>query len=146
VKLLCIDHGLKRLGVAICDPSGTIARELAIIQRTSNTEDFAKLHKIITDHQPQGVVVGLPHNPEKEEQVQADQVRVWVARFSATITLPFVYWDEQLTSQDARELSIRLKRKPRDPIDDLAARVILQSYLDAVKDGLAELPSVNKDS
>jgi putative holliday junction resolvase len=142
LKLLCIDHGLKRIGLAVCDPLGMIARELEVIERKSKAEDFARINQIAAEQQVEAIVVGLPYNPHAQEgeHTQADTVRVWVERFSETTTLSIVFWDEQLTSEDARELSIRLRRKPRDPIDDLAARVILQSYLDALHDGLAEPP------
>lgn len=77
---------------------------------------------------------------EPGQHTQADTVRLWVERFSETHTLPVLLWDESLTSEDAREVAIRQKRGVRDPIDDLAARLILQSYLNAVRDGLADPP------
>jgi putative Holliday junction resolvase len=143
VKLLCIDHGLKRIGVAVCDPSGLVARELTIIERKSKVQDFARLNQIIAEQQIEAVIIGLPYNPHAKEgeYTQADTVRLWAQRFAETTSLPMLFWDEQLTSEDARALSIRQRRKPRDPIDDLAARVILQSYLDALRDGLAEPPT-----
>jgi putative Holliday junction resolvase len=142
VKLLCIDHGLKRIGLAVCDVSGMVARELIIIERKSKVEDFACINQLAAEHKVEAIVIGLPHNPQTQpgEPTQADTVRRWTERFTQTTTLPIVFWDEQLTSEDAREIAIRQHRKPRDPIDDLAARVILQSYLDALRDGLAEPP------
>ena len=142
MKLLGIDHGLRRLGLATCDASGLIARELAIIERTSKAEDFAQIKQIIAQEQIEAMVVGIPTNYESHEnqQSQAKSVRKWVAQLTDAVDLPVVLWDEQLSSADARELARSRKRKPRDPIDDLAARVILQSYLDAVRDGLAEPP------
>src|SRR5262249_20838583 len=117
-------------------------RELEVIERKSKAEDFARINQIATEQKVEAIVVGLPHNPEAQpgEHTQADTVRLWAERFATTTSLPIVFWDEQLTSEDARELSILQRRKPRDPIDDLAARVILQSYLDALRDGLAEPP------
>ncbi len=141
-RLLGIDHGLKRIGIAVSDVTGLVARELAIIQRTTNQADFARLHHIIQEQRVSGVVIGLPFNPEAgaDDYTQSDTVRRWVERFRPTIAIPITLWDEQLTSQDARELSIRLRRDKRAPIDDLAARVMLQSYLDAVREGLVTLP------
>lgn len=147
LRLLGIDHGLKRIGLAVSDASGLVARELLVLERRSNAEDFARIHRIITEQKVIGIVVGLPFNPQAApgEYTQADTVRRWIQRFAETISLPIVTWDEQLTSADARELSIRKGRKARDPIDDLAARVILQSYLDALRDGLAQFPSAHKE-
>lgn len=142
MRLLGIDHGLKRIGLAVSDASGLIARELAVINRTTNQEDFERINRAAREQQAAAIVIGLPFNDQAKpgEHTQADTVRRWVERFQAATSLPIVLWDEQLTSLAAREISIRQRRKPRDPIDDLAARVMLQSYLDAVRDGLAEPP------
>jgi putative holliday junction resolvase len=138
-RLLGIDHGLARIGLAVSDASQLVARELAIINRKSRQEDFEQINRIAQERRVVGIVVGLPFNPDTlpGDHTQADTVRLWVERFSATTLLPIVLWDEQLTSTDAQELSRQKGRKARDRIDDLAARVILQSYLDAVRDGLA---------
>lgn len=142
MKLLGVDHGLKRIGLAVSDTSGLVARELTIINRTTKQADFERINRIAAEQQVTAIVVGLPFNDQAQagEYTQADTVRKWVERFQATTSLPIILWDEQLTSLDARDISIRQRRKPRDPIDDLAARVMLQSYLDAVRDGLTALP------
>jgi putative Holliday junction resolvase len=142
VRLLGIDHGTKRIGLAVCDTSGLIARELTILKRKSKAEDFARISHILQQERIEAIVVGIPTNYEAHEgqYSQADTVRLWVERLAETTSLPIILWDEQLSSADARELARSKRRKPTDPIDDLAARVILQSYLDAVRDGLAQLP------
>lgn len=138
-KLIGIDHGLARIGVAICDESRIVARELTIIHRTSKIEDFAQLNALADEHGAVGFVVGLPvnHNAPPETYTQADRVRLWSSRFAETTPLPIVLWDEQLSSEDALALAKDRKRKPEDPIDDLAARIILQRYLDALSVGAA---------
>lgn len=140
MKLLGIDHGLKRIGLAVSDNSMLVARELAVINRKTNREDFERLNHIAAQQKVTGIVVGLPTNSDAlpGEYTQADTVRKWVERFRETTSLPITLWDEQLTSADAREMSIRQGRKRTEAIDDLAARVMLQSYLDALRDGLAE--------
>jgi putative Holliday junction resolvase len=142
---MAIDHGLKRIGLAVSDESGLVAREIAIINRTSNAQDFARINHIAAEYGAAAFIVGLPDSSHAGTGVytQADTVKNWVKRFRQTTTLPIRLWEENLTSADAREIAVRQKRKPRDPIDDLAARVILQSYLDALRDGLAELPTSN---
>ncbi len=141
-KILAIDHGLRRLGVAVSDASGLIATERQIITRTSRSKDFAQINQLAAAEGVIAIVVGLPTNYEAraDQQSQAKTVEKWVGRLAETTSLPIILWDEQLSSADARELARTKKRKPRDPIDDLAARVILQTYLDAVRDGLAEPP------
>lgn len=138
-----IDHGEARIGVAVSDKALLTARELLIIQRKSKREDFAKLNQIAAEQEATAFIVGLPSNfdtPEGVEYTQADKVRTWVERFSETTSLPIVLWDEQLTTVDAQDMARRMKRPPRAHVDDLAARVMLQSYLDALRDGLAEPP------
>lgn len=140
-KLLGIDYGLKHIGLAISDLSGTVARELAIIQRTTNEQDFRRIHQIIAEQQPIAIVIGVPMQEAPDgAYTQDDRIRRWAARLQATIHLPVIFWDETLTSADARDIAIRQRRALRDPIDDLAARLMLQSYLDAVRDGLATPP------
>lgn len=139
-RLLGIDHGNKRIGLAVCDGSQLIARELSILVRKSKAEDFAELNRIATGQQVVGIVIGMPYNDHLEPGVysQADTVRLWTERFQATTKLPLIFWDEQLTSADAKDLARQQKRKPDAPLDDLAARLMLQSYLDARRDGLAD--------
>jgi putative transcription antitermination factor YqgF len=120
---------------------GVTATELRIIERKSKAEDFALLNKIAQDEGVIAIVVGLPYNAHTEDTYsQVDTVKLWISRFKETTDLPIIEWDEQLSSADAKVLAKHLRRKPQAPIDDLAARVILQSYLDALNDGLATLP------
>lgn len=142
-RLLGIDYGLVRLGLAVSDPSGLVARELAIIKRTSKQADFQKINQAAAEQRVVGVVVGLPSNLDSptQDDSKADRVRRWVQDYVATTNLPIALWDEQMTTVDATELARQKRRKPRAPVDDLAARLILQSFLDAVRDGLAVWPT-----
>lgn len=141
-RLMGIDHGLKRIGLATSDPSGLVARELAIIKRKSKREDFERIQQLAEQEKIVAFVVGVPQNLDAWEgmPLQSDTVLRWVENFRPTTSLPIILWDEQMSSHDAQEISRRYKRRPTDPIDDLAARVILQSYLDAVRDGLIPPP------
>lgn len=138
-RLLGIDHGIKRIGLAVCDASQLVARELTIIKRKSRHEDFERINQIAASEDVRGVIIGLPTNISEKPgaYTQADTVRLWVDRYRQTTDLPILLWDEQFSSEDARELAIRQRRRPEDHLDDLAARIILQSYLDALHDGLA---------
>lgn len=144
-RLLGIDHGRARIGLAVSDASQMVARELTIVKRKSNREDFERLNRIAGEQQVVGIVIGIPFDPDRETQgksSQADTVRRWAERFAQTTALPMISWDENLTTVDAQEFARRQRRKRSEPIDDLAARVMLQSYLDAVRDDLApELPT-----
>ena len=137
-KLLGIDHGIKRIGVAVCDELRVSARELCIIDRRTREVDFQRINTIANEAGVVGIIVGLPTNePLDGAYGQADTVRLWVERYSETTDLPIVLWDEQLSSEDAKDLARQHRRKPGARVDDLAARVILQSYIDALSDSLA---------
>jgi putative Holliday junction resolvase len=139
-RLIGLDHGIKRIGIAISDPLQIVARELMILTRRSREEDFAAINTIASQHQVVGFVIGMPVNRDLPENMhsQADTVRLWISRFQQTTPLPIIEWEEALTSVDAQELARQKRRKPGAPIDDLAARLILQSYLDALHAGLVQ--------
>mgnify|MGYP005848084807 CR=1 FL=1 len=135
-RWLGIDHGLKVLGVAVSDPTGLLARPLTVLHRRSKTEDFAALARLAAEHQVEGIVVGLPDQPGAERPKQAMSVRRWAAQLAAAGPLPVWLWDEQFSSSEAARLLDEggQRRAPGARIDDAAAAVILQSFLDARRD------------
>lgn len=140
-RLLGIDHGLKRIGVAVSDALGITARELTIIDvNNDDAATFAALKQLATEQGAVAIIVGLPSNVGGSTE-QADAVRTWVEGLRGIVALPVLLWDEQLSSADAKELAKRQRRPKAAPIDDLAARIILQSYLNALADGLAPHPT-----
>ncbi len=141
-RLLGIDHGEKRIGLAVSDAMGVSARELAIIESRGSQRDFAAIQDFALAENVVGIVVGVPHNPNAPAGVktQAEVVRAWIADLRQALDLPVVEVSEYLTSEEARRLARDQKRGNRDKIDDLAARVILQSYLDALSYGSATFP------
>lgn len=145
-RLLGLDHGLARIGVAVSDPTGFVARELAILERKSKREDFDKINRLASEQAVIALVVGIPNDFDAPDDkfTQADKVRNWVKALEAATTLPIVLWDEHMTTVDASEIAQRHGRKVRAHVDDLAARVMLQSYLDAVRDGLAAPPPITR--
>ena len=142
MKLLAIDYGQRRLGLATCDATGLVARELDILTRGSRAEDFNTIRRIANEEHIEALVIGLPLNEESPERQseRCTMVRRWARRLAVATGLKVTLWDEQLSSVDAHEMASARKRGPRAPVDDLAARVILQSYLDAMRDGLAGEP------
>ncbi len=143
-KLLGIDHGIKRIGIAVSDMNWLLARELTVIKRKSKAEDFARISHMVDEQKAIALIIGIPTNYEAAPgtHTQADTVRLWIERLQEIIPLPVVLWDEQLSSEDAKMLARQQRRKSTLPIDDLAARVILQSYLDALRNGLADAPPI----
>ena len=132
-RLLGIDHGKKRIGLAISDALGISARELAILPSRGASQDFAAIKEIARREGAVALVVGVPVNPNAPHGIatQADIVRDWITDLREAIDLPVHEVSEYLTSEEARNMARMLKRGTKEPIDDLAACVILQSFLDA---------------
>lgn len=141
-RLLGVDHGHVRIGLAVCDALGLVARPLLVWQRRSREEDFARFREIIAAEQVVGAVIGIPGGDASGPHPAAASVRLWAERFATACALPCLLWDETLTSAEAAALARAEGRSLRAAIDDWAAQCILQSYLDARRAGLAPpLPS-----
>ena len=138
-KLLGLDVGLARIGVAVCDPLELAARPLTVIQRRSKREDFDILADIVRREEVEAVICGLPLNMDDSEGQQARTTRKWAERLARALrailgrTYPVIFWDERLSTFAAQEI---LAATGMDVAEDAAAAaVILQSYLDARRRG-----------
>jgi putative Holliday junction resolvase len=139
VRVIGIDLGERRIGVAVSDASGTLARPLKTIERgISDADAVERLHAMIADLADEdevgSVVVGLPTRLDGSPNTQTARIGAMVALLSARLTVPVFTYDERLSSREAEErLSIREKdwRKRKAKLDAAAAAVILQDYLDA---------------
>jgi len=138
-KLLALDVGLARIGVAVCDPLRLTTRPVTVIQRRSRREDFDQLAQLVKQEEVVGVICGLPLNMDGSEGSQAQSVRNWAERCAYALRsilgkpLPLIFWDERLSTYAAQELLNEYKTKIAE--DAAAAAVILQSYLDAQRLG-----------
>jgi putative Holliday junction resolvase len=131
-KLLGLDLGERRVGVAVSDDTGVIASPLRIIDlRRGSLTDIADL---ASELRVDGIVVGLPRGMRGNEGFQAREVRSMAGELEAVVTVPVIFWDERLTTAIADrvlEAAGRSARERRDRRDAIAATVMLQSYLDA---------------
>ncbi len=141
-RLLGIDHGLKRIGLAVSDSLGITAKEYGILENTGDDQVYVAIKAYAEEQFAVALIVGIPSNVGGSSE-QADTIRAWAGPLAEHTGLKVIFWDEQLSSADARELAKGQKRKPDAPIDDLAARVILQSYLNAVADRLEPPPTTS---
>lgn len=134
-KLLALDVGLARIGVAVCDPLQLAARPLTVIRRRSRNEDFAELARLAQREAAQAVICGLPLNMDGSEGDRAQTTRKWAMRLAHALRallgapLPVIFWDERLSTYAAQ--AILAESGSNIPEDAAAAAVILQSYLDA---------------
>jgi len=135
-RLLALDVGERRIGVAVSDPSGTLARPLTTIVRASRQADFQAIAQVVDDCAATRIIVGLPLSLDGTEGPQAQQVRRYAQRLAQAVSVPIEFWDERYSSMVASEIlrvkgKRRSRRQGRGAIDAAAAAVILQSYLDA---------------
>lgn len=135
-KLLGLDVGLARIGVAVSDPLGLAARPLTVIVRKTRRDDFAVLAAMAADEAVEAVICGLPLTMDGNEGDQAKTTRKWAERLAYALRAilekpyPVIFWDERLSTFAANEILDRLDARDIGE-DAAAAAVILQSYLDA---------------
>jgi putative Holliday junction resolvase len=131
MRFLALDLGDRRIGVAISDTLGMLARPLEVFKRTSRIADFDHIGNLVTQHQVGALVVGLPTNMDGSESKQTNWVRDYSAALAETLSIPLHFWDERLTTVEAASIMRAQGKAPRkDWIDAVAAAVILQDYLD----------------
>ncbi len=143
-RLLGIDLGERRIGLAVGDTETGLARGLSILARGTLERDAAALTRLTAEQHVDELVVGLPRNMDGTEGAQAQATRAWVAAMAARLELPMVLRDERLTSVAAEAHLGRLRRgssggppsrtalaRRREAVDREAARRIVQAELDA---------------
>jgi putative Holliday junction resolvase len=133
-RVMSLDLGGKRIGMAVSDPTRTIATAYGVIIRGSRQEDFTRYREIIAEQEITLLVVGLPTRSDGGESDTAVWMRDYMAEFSQTIKIPVKFWDESYSTVKAEEsLQLRGKRgkKAKERIDAVAAAFILQDFLDA---------------
>lgn len=140
MRVLGIDYGGKRIGLALSDASGMLARPWKTIVRTGNTAQVAaaigaELESLrAAGEEVAAVVLGLPRRLSGEPNEQTAAVQAFAAQLRTVLSIPVVLQDERLTSHEAEtRLAAREKdwRKRKQALDSEAAAVILQDYLDA---------------
>ncbi len=134
MRVLALDVGDKRIGVAISDPSQVLARSLKVIQRGSRQEDFAAVARLVEEYEVEKVVVGYPRSLDGKAHAQAKKVERYATGLAESLTVPMLLWDERFSTVTAerlmREAGLRGKKRWKG-IDAVAAAVILQDYLDS---------------
>lgn len=133
MRVLAVDPGEKRIGIAISDPTGTIASPHSVISHISRVIDAASIAQIAREFLVERIVIGESLDEENQPTLQSRRASKLGAEISRQTEIPVVYWDETGTTQAARQARIAMgvpRKKRRGHMDDLAAAVILQSYLD----------------
>ncbi len=136
MRIIGIDYGEKRIGIAISDPLGITAQGLPTIERTNIQEDMQKILNIIREKEVGEIVVGLPKHMNNSLGEKAQEVLVFVDLLKKHSNLPVSVIDERLSTVRAQRAMLEgnLSRKKRkDRVDMIAAQLILQDYLDRIK-------------
>lgn len=127
-RLLALDLGQARTGVAVCDETGVLASPLTVLRRrATRAADYAEIAALLTHERAVGVLVGLPLSDGPGSQ--ARWVRRYAGRMAASLPVPVAFWDESLSTADAL---LRLAEgRGRTPVDAAAAAVLLDDFLQA---------------
>jgi len=134
MRVLAIDHGEKRIGLAISDPTGTIANPLTVIKHVSRAIDAAQVATIASEQDAGLIVVGQSFDEDGQPNLAGRRAARFAEALQSQTEVPIQMWDESFSTQRARaaRIQIGVSRKQRSGhLDQLAATVILQSYLDA---------------
>lgn len=129
MKVLALDHGSARTGVAVSDPTGTIARPLPAIARVDSPAGRRALDAVIAAEAPERIVVGEPRALSGERGVQARAAAGFAGRLKSRVTVPVEMWDERLTTVEGGRRG--REGGSRADLDSLAACVLLEAYLAA---------------
>ena len=135
MRILCLDYGEKRIGVAICDELGLTAQGLPTIIRKTKKHDWEILGSLIRNYKVEKIVIGYPVRLDGSEGIQCEKVNRFTALLEATFFLPVVKWPETLSTKEAEEILINSGvrwEKRKKMVDKLAACIILQGYLDSI--------------
>jgi len=134
MKILGVDYGKARIGLALSEEEGKIAFGRGVILRKNLDDDLKQIKELVEEENVAEIVVGLPLKLNGSKAFQAGEAEKFAGKLKERIGLPVKLWDERLSSVQAERILLQadLRRKKRKKIiDKVAAQIILQSYLDA---------------
>jgi len=134
MRVLALDHGSKRIGVAVSDELKMIAQPLEFIPAEPLADFLTRLKELLREKEVELILVGMPRNMDGSYGPAALKVQVFVAALTGEVTVPIKTWDERLTSAQANRILIESKvrrGKRREKVDKTAAAILLQRYLDS---------------
>ena len=134
MRILAVDHGEKHIGLAISDPAATIASPLRVIQHVSRLMDAAQVANLASESDAGLIVVGQSFDEEGRPNLAGRRAAKFAEALKEQTQVPVVLWDEAFSTQDARAVRIELggsRKKRVGHMDELAAVMILRSYLDS---------------
>lgn len=133
-RIMALDLGERRIGVALSDPLGLTAQPLATIARAGDGATIAQIGELVARHEVAQLVLGLPRRTDGSEGPEAEAVRVFGAKVSASLGVDVRFVDERFTTRQAQRALIAgdvSRRRRKEQVDRLAATLILQQVLDS---------------
>lgn len=134
MRALGLDLGTKTIGLAVSDELGLTAQGLPTLVRKSFRKDVEALQALVADRDVDRIVLGLPLNMDGSEGPRAEATRKFGEHLASVTALPVIYWDERLTTVAAQRVLLEgdvSREKRKKVIDQVAASLILQGWLDA---------------
>jgi putative Holliday junction resolvase len=137
MRILGIDYGDRRIGVAVSDPLMITTKGLDTISYTTEDDIISKFIKIIDEYKIEKIIIGNPIKLNGQEDIQSEKVKLFANTLKNALknSIEIILWDERLTSQEAHKFMIHASKKIKTEkklINELSARIILQSYLDSL--------------
>ncbi|MDH4208865.1 MAG: Holliday junction resolvase RuvX [Anaerolineae bacterium] len=136
MRLMALDVGERRIGVALSDPGRVLARSLSVVRRRSLEADMEVFRSLVEEHDVEKIVVGHPLSLDGTAGKQAWRAESYAAELERAVGVPVVLWDEAFSTDRARQVMIEAgkRRKERaERLDAVAAAVILQDYLESLR-------------
>lgn len=133
MRILALDHGTRRIGVAVSDETKTIAQPLEYIPAEPFAAFLERLKVLLAAKEVDCILLGLPRNMDGSYGPAAQKVQAFASALKSALTIPIKMWDERLTSTMANRILIQghVRRQQRkEKVDKMAAAILLQSYLD----------------
>jgi putative Holliday junction resolvase len=133
MRILALDHGARRIGVAVSDETRTIAQPLEFIPAEPFADFLKRLKEILADKEVDFILLGMPRNMDGTYGPAAQKVEAFAAVLKSAVTAPIKMWDERLTSTMANRVLLQAnvrRNKRKEKVDKMAAAILLQSYLD----------------
>jgi putative pre-16S rRNA nuclease len=135
MRILALDHGTKRIGIAISDELKVIAQPVEFVPAEPFAAFVDRLKELLREKEVELILVGMPRNMNGSYGPAALKVEEFVAALRKAVTVPIKTWDERLTSAQANRFLIQAnvrRDKRKEKVDKMAAAILLQSYLDSL--------------
>ena len=132
-RILALDYGTKRIGVALSDELGWTAQPLETFERKSLDADVAHIKELIRRHEVKEIVIGMPIQLDGRAGPAAQSARKFLEAVQTAAAIPVVAWDERLTTKAAEQMLIEAdvsRKKRKGAVDRVAAALLLKSYLE----------------